>query len=83
MQTQCYWPSGKEIRRLSVQGCLDLLAGFGMENVDGMMKSELRGWWRNSTGKATRAATANVRPRPTFAGAVELDRVLEIGLSRC
>ena len=42
MQTQCFWPSGKEIRRLSIHGCLEVLASFGVEDVDGLRKSEMR-----------------------------------------
>lgn len=40
----CYWPSGREIRRLSIARCLELLAAMGVEgaDVDALAKPELR-----------------------------------------
>lgn len=43
-QTKCHWPSGREIRRMSTQACLDTLASFGVEGdqLQAMQKSGLR-----------------------------------------
>lgn len=43
-QQRCNWPSGREIRRFSVEACLEVLAGFGVEGpqVRAMRMSELR-----------------------------------------
>ena len=43
-QESCNWPSGREIRRLGVSDCRDVLARFGVEGpeIDSMRMSELR-----------------------------------------
>lgn len=43
-QADCYWPSGREIRRMGVAQCRDTLARFGVEGpeVEVLRMSELR-----------------------------------------